>query len=203
MDHSGSELMSFFCIFCWTGAFFGEKVTWTLNFQVQVTIDIGRVSTFKYTSWYSYWVPVVHIPWVPAWYPSNTRVLLLGLVCCWGVWKNPTRVFRLQLLLRECEAGGTGVERSGGVGQRGERLLTSRGCGRKWRDYVSWTVWIWYVCKLLILGWNPLVFFVFFWGARFWGRGVDMSLFLTSLLLVLDQDANSMCCAVGWEKVFV
>ncbi len=37
----------------------------------------------------------------------------------------------------------------------------------------------------------------FFWGARFWGRGVDMSLFLTSLLLVLDQDAYSMCCAVG------
>jgi len=39
----------------------------------------------------------------------------------------------------------------------------------------------------------------FFWGGgvRLWGRGADMRLFLTSLLLVIDQDANSMCCAVG------
>jgi hypothetical protein len=29
-----------------------------------------------------------------------------------------------------------------------------------------------------------------------------MSLFLTSLLLVIDQDANSMCCAVGLREGF-
>lgn len=89
------------------------------------------------------------------------------------------------------------MERSGGVGERGERLLTSRGCGRKWRD-LCFLNSLDLVCVQAFNSWlkSSCVFF-FFWGARFWGRGVDMSLFLTSVLLVLDQDANSMCCAVG------